>query len=113
MDSYDAQNYCKEQNAQLAFFRSESEYQQFILLRPFRDEWIGMKYSRKNESDPASAAWWNSDGSSPFLNWKEGQPDNDGDNERCATVMRKEWSHLEMHDKPCTNNYYFTCRKND
>ena len=110
MDWYDARNYCKEEDARLAFFKSEFEYEQFILLRPYRDEWIEMRFESNDENENP-AAWWNSDGSSPFLNWKEGQPDNDGENEKCATVMRKEWSHLEMHDKPCTNQYYFTCRK--
>ena len=104
MDQATADIYCKGLGGRLAFFRSDYEFFQYSLLKPFRAmEWAGIKkYGYR---------WKNLDGSTPFLNWYPGEPNNHGGREACVDIVAVSGS-FQMNDENCARRLQFTCRFN-
>lgn len=106
-----AKDQCAQNNATLAFFKTEQEFEQFLDIDEddSRDrddeEWIGYERTGLGVDD-----WQTVDGSTDFfVEWKNGEPDNDDDNEFCAEIdIKKE----EMSDVDCNGkDKKFSCRQ--
>ena len=104
MDQPSAEIYCKGVGGRLAYFETEYEYMQYMRIKPFRNEWIGMK--------KYGSTWRNLDGSRPILNWARGEPNNRNAREGCGMIWAQDF--FQMNDTPCTGAYSlpFTCRLN-
>ncbi|CAG5078205.1 Oidioi.mRNA.OKI2018_I69.PAR.g8928.t1.cds [Oikopleura dioica] len=117
MEFLDADRYCKHQGGRLAFFNTEHEYNQYIRLKPFRQEHIGMR-----SVTPENQIWRNVDGSVPYINWQTppkrltkqelavciSYPP-----ETCGVAIHQEFVHLEIGLNYCDGEkLHFTCRLN-
>ncbi|XP_051627815.1 hepatic lectin-like [Manacus candei] len=95
---------CEELGSHLAVIDSFAE-QSFIMFRTRNERfWIGLT-DRNSEGD-----WEWIDGTdykTTFTFWKEGEPNNSGNNEDCAHV----WLAGKWNDVYCTYECYFVCEK--
>ncbi|XP_039369797.1 F-box/LRR-repeat protein 12 isoform X3 [Mauremys reevesii] len=95
---------CEEEHSRLAIVNSRAQ-QNFIMYRTRNQRfWIGL-------SDENSEGEWKwidgSDSTTGFTYWKEGEPNNSGQNEDCAHV----WTYGEWNDVHCTYECYYICEK--
>uniref|UniRef100_A0A8C0JBE1 C-type lectin domain-containing protein n=1 Tax=Chelonoidis abingdonii TaxID=106734 RepID=A0A8C0JBE1_CHEAB len=95
---------CEEVHSRLAIINSHAQ-QNFIMYRTRNQRfWIGL-------SDKNSEGEWKwidgSNSTTGFTYWKEGEPNNSGQNEDCAHV----WTYGEWNDVDCTYKCYYICEK--
>uniref|UniRef100_A0A8B9DQA8 C-type lectin domain-containing protein n=1 Tax=Anser cygnoides TaxID=8845 RepID=A0A8B9DQA8_ANSCY len=102
MSWYKAKTQCEEMHSRLAIINSFTK-QNFVMFRTRNERfWIGL-------TDGNSEGEWEwidgTDYKSTF--WKEGEPNNSGNNEDCAHV----WTSGQWNDVYCTFECYYLCEK--
>uniref|UniRef100_A0A8B9BEM3 C-type lectin domain-containing protein n=1 Tax=Anser brachyrhynchus TaxID=132585 RepID=A0A8B9BEM3_9AVES len=104
MSWYKAKTQCEEMHSRLAIINSFAK-QNFVMFRTRNERfWIGL-------TDGNSEGEWEwidgTDYKSTFTFWKEGEPNNSGNNEDCAHV----WTSGQWNDVYCTFECYYLCEK--
>uniref|UniRef100_A0A8C3CDQ0 C-type lectin domain-containing protein n=1 Tax=Cairina moschata TaxID=8855 RepID=A0A8C3CDQ0_CAIMO len=102
MSWYKAKTQCEEMHSRLAIINSFAK-QNFVMFRTRNERfWIGL-------TDGNSEGEWEwidgTDYKSTF--WKEGEPNNSGNNEDCAHI----WTSGQWNDVYCTFECYYLCEK--
>ncbi|XP_068034969.1 hepatic lectin-like [Anomalospiza imberbis] len=99
-----AREQCRERRAELAVVGSFAE-QQFLMSRTRNERfWIGL-------TDRNSEGNWEwvdgTDSKSSFTFWREGEPNDSGNNEDCAHL----WISGKWNDVHCTFECFFVCER--
>ncbi|KAH8255289.1 hypothetical protein KR038_000295 [Drosophila bunnanda] len=103
LDWFEAARTCRRMNGQLATIRSQEELN---LIVPHLD-WDSKYWLALNDLAQEGTFQTLSPGQpAPFLNWRQGQPDNYNFNEHCVLNIN-----YYMYDSACTEKARFICEK--
>ena len=106
----DANNFCLQQNSNLASILSAEE-DEFLVAEFVTDDrnfiWLG-----GHEENDVEGAWVWTDGApfSCYTDWRQGQPDNLNGNEDCLCLMDSRYDG-QFNDIDCTEMKKFLCKK--
>uniref|UniRef100_A0A8B9H5F5 C-type lectin domain-containing protein n=1 Tax=Astyanax mexicanus TaxID=7994 RepID=A0A8B9H5F5_ASTMX len=102
---HDAQRHCRLHHRDLTSVRNKSERKQIehaVKILHFSRLWIGLF----NES------WeWSDKSNASFRYWESSQPDNQENNENCATVHTVDQGY--WHDENCKKTHPFICHEGE
>uniref|UniRef100_A0A8C3JUZ6 C-type lectin domain-containing protein n=1 Tax=Calidris pygmaea TaxID=425635 RepID=A0A8C3JUZ6_9CHAR len=104
MSWHKAKVQCEEMHSQLAVIDSYAK-QNFVMFRTRNERfWIGLT----DENSEGEWEWIDgTDYKTTFTFWKEGEPNNSGNNEDCAHL----WVSGQWNDVYCTYECYYVCEK--
>uniref|UniRef100_A0A8C4RTT6 C-type lectin domain-containing protein n=1 Tax=Erpetoichthys calabaricus TaxID=27687 RepID=A0A8C4RTT6_ERPCA len=90
-----AQNYCRVNYTDLVSIKNETENQEIMKNAKNFPFWIGL----------FNNPWkWSDGGNSKFQNWRDEQPDNFHQLEKCVAFSQSNWN-----DDQCSSQNYFLC----
>jgi hypothetical protein len=105
-NAFAAELRCRKQGGHLAFFRTRTEFDQYMINgRGYSPSlaWLGIQ--RQGDSD----TFRNVDGTTPFLFWHDGEPNEFRGAEGCVS-MRSFSGVRKMSVAGCENDYWYICR---
>ena len=105
-NAFEAELRCRKQGGHLAFFRTRTEFDQYMINGRGNAPslaWLGIQ--RQGDSD----TFRNVDGTTPFLIWHDGEPNDVGGQENCVS-MRLLSGVRKMNDVACDRDYSYICR---
>ncbi|CAG5113552.1 Oidioi.mRNA.OKI2018_I69.chr2.g7646.t1.cds [Oikopleura dioica] len=99
---------CRKLGGHLAFFRNAAEFEDFNEATGHggSNHWIGV------QQIGSSSTFKNVDGTTPWLNWNNGEPNNS--EERCVELYVQPGDEpAVMNDKSCSASRLYSCRIDD
>ena len=106
-NAFEAELRCRKQGGHLAFFRTRTEFDQYLINGRGNSPslaWLGIQ--RIGHTD----TFMNVDGTTPFLFWHDGEPNNSGGTEGCVSMRWLPSAERMMNDAGCENGYPYICR---
>ena len=103
-NAFEAELRCRKQGGHLAFFRTRTEFDQYMINRRGNLPslaWLGIHLGM--------STFRNVDGTTPFLFWHDGEPNDFGGQENCVS-MRLLSGVRKMNDAACDRDYSYICR---
>nr|ANT70300.1 C-type lectin [Tachysurus fulvidraco] len=109
LDWASAEKFCQKFDAHLVSIHSENEYQQIkALIRSF-DPTEALTHIGLSDCQKAFQFFWSDGTKLTFTKWRQGQPDNYENRERCVHInagASKNWNDIN-----CENRYASVCAK--
>ncbi|XP_047657251.1 lactose-binding lectin l-2-like [Tachysurus fulvidraco] len=109
LDWASAEKFCQKFDAHLVSIHSENEYQQIKALIRTHDPTEALTYIGLSDCQKAFQFFWSDGTKLTFTKWRQGQPDNYDNKERCVHMNAGDYKN--WNDINCDYTYPSVCAK--